>query len=171
MAFAIPGRAPEMGSKDTKTTLAGSGQGEKDSPPMEAACARMKAAGLRVTRPRLAILSALVKRGEPSSVEQIHSELGGSRCDLVTVYRCMAAFEEIGLVRRAVFSGRAGLYVIVLVGGTGFKVVCRRTRRMAAIDPGVSEELSRALERIEDSLREKGYTGLGHVVEFFGTAP
>jgi Fur family ferric uptake transcriptional regulator len=160
-----------MGSIDTKQFDANGRPGEKTAAPMEIACARLKAAGLRVTRPRLAILSALVKLGKPSSIEQVHAELGASRCDLVTVYRCMAAFEEIGLVRRAFLLGGSSLYAIEVCAGPRFHVLCKRTRRMGEIDPVPAAELGLAVEKVEKSLRERGYTDLGHVVEFFGVAP
>jgi Fur family ferric uptake transcriptional regulator len=60
------------------------------SSPLDLACARLKAAGLRITQPRIAILDALIKRSLPASIEQIHGDLAGSACDLVTVYRCLA---------------------------------------------------------------------------------
>jgi Fur family ferric uptake transcriptional regulator len=162
-----------MASIETKHSDAGGPPSEKPAVSMERACARLKSAGLRVTQPRLAILAALVKRGEPASIEQIHAELGGSRCDLVTVYRCMAAFEEIGLVRRAFFLSGTSLFAIDLGKGSRnrYHVLCRQTRRMGEIDPAASEELARALENVEKALHEKGYTDLGHIVEFFGVAP
>lgn len=160
-----------METSDTKPIDATGRQAEKPAAPMEIACARLKAAGLRVTRPRLAILSALLKRGRPSSMEQIHAELGRTRCDLVTVYRCMAAFEEIGVVRRACLPGGPGHYCLDIGEGRRFHVLCRRTGRLEEIDPGPAEELGRALERVEQSLREKGYAELGRVVDFFGIAP
>ena len=49
--------------------------------------------------------------------------------------------------------------------------LCRRTGRLEEIDPGPAEELGRALERVEQSLRERGYAELGRVVDFFGDPP
>jgi Fur family ferric uptake transcriptional regulator len=160
-----------MGSIETKQGEANGRQGEKSAPPIGIACARLKSAGLRVTRPRLAILSALVRLREPASIGQIHAGLGSSRCDLVTVYRCLAAFEAIGLVRRALSAGGSSLFAMDEGNGRRFHVLCRRTQRLVEIDPALSGELGRAVDLVEKALRDRGYTELGHVVEFFGVAP
>ena len=69
--------------------------GAKPQASIDIACSRLKAAGLRITQPRVAILEALIKRAQPASIEQIHNDLANSACDLVTVYRCLAAFQEV----------------------------------------------------------------------------
>jgi Fur family ferric uptake transcriptional regulator len=138
---------------------------------MESACARLRASGLRVTGPRIAILGALLARGEPASIEQIHARAGSGRCDLVTVYRCVAAFEQIGLVRRCRFLDGTCLYEFDGGRAAQYRVVCRRTRQALPIDPAAASELAAALGRVEDSLRAKGFSEVGHVVELYGTPP
>jgi Fur family ferric uptake transcriptional regulator len=138
---------------------------------LESACARLKAAGLRVTQPRLAILSALIRTGRPRSIEAIHQELGPHACDVVTVYRCMAAFEAIGVVRRAFLHNGTCLYALDLGEPIRYHVVCKATRQVAPIDEDASAELGQALHRVEERLRAQGYTHLEHIVEFFGVAP
>jgi len=138
---------------------------------LDAACARLKTAGLRITRPRLAILSELIKLGEPASIEQIHRGVGARRCDLVTVYRCMAAFEGIGLVRRAFFVNGTCLYAIELGGAARYHVISRTGQRMDELDAESGAALTRALQNAEEKLRARGYTETGHIVEFFGVAP
>ncbi len=65
------------------------------------ACNRIRNAGMRVTKPRVALVEALLKQAGPVSIERIHQEVGVDSCDLVTIYRCLAAFEGLGLVRRS----------------------------------------------------------------------
>ncbi len=139
--------------------------------PLESAVARLRECGLRVTAPRLAVLSTLLSRDEPASIEQIHSQVGAGQCDLVTVYRCMTAFEEIGLVRRGYFLDGACLYEIDAGRPARYHVVCRQTRQVRPVDPGPASELTAALRSAEDALRAKGFTDVGHIVEFFGTPP
>ena len=117
----------------------------------------------------LAILAVLIGRKEPASIEQIHAELGAGRCDLVTVYRCLAAFEEIGLVRRAYFLNGTCLYEINLGKPARYHVVCKQTRRVDDLDPESAAELTRAVQNVEDLLRARGYGDVGHLVEFFGS--
>ena len=138
---------------------------------VELATAKLKSAGLRITQPRLAILAALSKRAQPTSIEQLHEDVGAENCDLVTVYRCMAAFEEIGLVRRAFFHNGTALYEINLGQPTRYHVVCKSTNRVEELDAETSDELRRAIEAVQEKLRGRGYGEVGHIGEFFGVAP
>jgi Fur family ferric uptake transcriptional regulator len=160
-----------IASTQTNHPLAGGKAGSKSQTPIEFATAKLKAAGLRITQPRLAILAELAKRAQPASIEKLHDDLGTSTCDLVTVYRCMAAFEEIGLVRRAFFHNGTALYEINLGQPTRYHVVCKATDRVEELDAETSAELNRTLRQIEEKLRARGYADLGHIVEFFGVAP
>src|SRR5688572_22159577 len=120
--------------------------------PVELATARLKSAGLRITQPRLAIIAALGKRQQPTSIEQIHEDVGAENCDLVTVYRCMSAFEDIGLVRRTFFHNGTALYEINLGQPTRYHVVCKATNRVDELDAATSEELRRAIEGVQEKL-------------------
>jgi Fur family ferric uptake transcriptional regulator len=145
--------------------------GANANTPLESACARLRAGGLRITEPRLAILAALLARNEPASIEQIHTQVGAGQCDLVTVYRCITAFEEIGLVRRSYFLDGACLYEIDAGRPAQYHVVCRGARQVRKIDPESVSELTAALRKTEELLRSQGFTEIGHIVEFYGTAP
>lgn len=136
------------------------------------ACAQLKAATLRITRPRVAILTALAVRQRPASIEQLHRDLNSKSCDLVTVYRCLAAFEEIGLVRRSFFHNGTSLYELSLhQSPPRYHVVCKNTRSVEEIDPSATVALEDAVQKIEGLLRDRGYKSVTHVVEFFGVAP
>ena len=160
-----------LASIQSNDSVANVKTGPKLSDVLEAACAQLKSSGLRITRPRLAILEALIARSEPASIEQIHEMLETSKCDLVTVYRCMSAFEDIQLVRRAFFLNGTCLYALNLGRPARYHVVCKQTRRIDEIDASIAAELSRALHQVEERLRALGYADVGHMVEFMGTAP
>jgi Fur family ferric uptake transcriptional regulator len=134
---------------------------------LDQALTQLKNAGLRITQPRIAIITALLKRNHPSSTEQIHADLADGSCDLVTVYRCLAAFEEIGLVRRSFFLNGTSLYEINLGGANRYHVVSKDTREVQALDAESTAELQATVQRIEERLRAKGYTNISHIVEFF----
>ena len=147
---------------------------EQDSPnaiALQAVCARLKSAGLRITQPRIAILETLIKRSLPASIEQIHAELSNTGCDLVTVYRCVAAFEELGLVRRCFFHNGASLYQICLDDSPSYHIVDKTSNSVGELDPELAQELSEAMRSIEQKLIARGYTDVSHLVEFFGRAP
>jgi len=161
-----------IASTQTNHPLAGgSNSGQKPLTAVEMATTKLKSAGLRITQPRLAILAALSTRAQPSSIEHLHEAVGAENCDLVTVYRCMAAFEEIGLVRRAFFHNGTTLYEINLGQPTRYHVVCKATDSVEELDAETSVELRRAIEVVQQKLRAKGYSDVSHIVEFFGVAP
>jgi len=139
--------------------------------PITLACSHLKRARLRITQPRIAILTALVKRGQPTSIEQIHGDLTLGSCDLVTVYRCLAAFEKIGLVRRSFYHNGTSLYHINLGENKSYHFVCKDTNRVEEIDAETTAEVRRCVMQIEDVLKAKGYTEVTHMVEFFGKTP
>jgi len=156
-----------IASTQTNSPLAGA----NSAPPVAIATAKLKSAGLRITQPRLTILAALVKRGQPASIETIHEDLGKRACDLVTVYRCMAAFEEIGIVRRTYFHNGTGLYSLSLDAAPRYHIVSKATNSVQELDAVTASELRAALGAIEDKIRARGYTGVSHIAEFFGTPP
>jgi Fur family transcriptional regulator, ferric uptake regulator len=144
---------------------------EKEQSPVELACYKLKEAGLRITQPRVSILAALIKAGRPTSIDVLHGELGPNSCDIVTVYRCMTAFESIGLVRRAFLINGTSLYEINLGSPNRYHVVCKQTNKVEELDDASANELRRAVQLVEESLRTKGYSEVGHIVEFFGKSP
>lgn len=160
-----------IASTQTNHPLSGNGKSLRTPSAVELATSKLKSAGLRITQPRLAILAALSKRDQPTSIEQLHEDVGTENCDLVTVYRCMAAFEEIGLVRRAFFHNGTALYEINLGQPTRYHVVCKSTNRVDELDAGTAAELRNMIEAVQEKLRARGYSDVSHIVEFFGVAP
>lgn len=138
---------------------------------VEAATQRLRSAGLRVTQPRVAILGALARQDGPVSIEVLHAAVGNQHCDLVTVYRCMAAFEEIAVVRRSFFHNGTALYELSLGQPARYHVICRASQRVQRLDDDIEASLRAAVEAAQEKLRARGYTELSHVVEFFAVAP
>lgn len=137
---------------------------------LEQACARLKAAGLRITQPRISILNALIKRNEPATIEQIHLDLKDSACDLVTVYRCLAAFEELGLVRRCFFHNGTSLYQIQFDDTPVYHLVSKDGAVLETIAPELASELQAVLGKIEADLKARGYTDVTNMAAFFANA-
>jgi len=131
---------------------------------VDLACARLKAAGLRITQPRIAILETLIRRDSPASIEQIHGDLADDSCDLVTVYRCLAVFEELNLVRRCFFHNGTSLYEINLNDSRHHHIVCKTCGKVERIDLNFAEGA-------EHALQERGYSQVTAMIEFFGQCP
>jgi Fur family transcriptional regulator, ferric uptake regulator len=160
-----------IASTQTNHPLAGNGKVSRSPTAVETATSKLKSAGLRITQPRLAILAALANRAQPTSIEQLHIDVGPDNCDLVTVYRCMAAFEDIGLVRRAFFHNGTALYEMNLGQPTRYHVVCKSTNRVDELDASLADDLRRMIDSVQEKLRARGYGEVSHIVEFFGVAP
>jgi Fur family ferric uptake transcriptional regulator len=132
---------------------------------LDLACARLRKAQMRITQPRVAIISVLAKLSTPVSIEDLHARLETRSCDLVTVYRCLAAFEEVGLVRRTFHYTGTCLYELVLSGRPDrYHVICRVCNAVESLD-------AFPVDAAAIILQQRGYTQLNHVVEFFGTCP
>jgi Fur family transcriptional regulator, ferric uptake regulator len=133
--------------------------------------ARLKAHGLRVTPPRIALLAALSGSPRPMTIEQLSIQVGNTTCDLVTVYRSMAAFEKAGVVYRSGFSDRgAALYNVDGGGNRRYPLVTKGTAVVEELDQESAFELEAAISRIKNRLLARGYKGLDHIVEFFASS-
>jgi len=132
--------------------------------PLDEARTRIRNAGMRITRPRIAIIETLLKHTGPVSIERVHQELGSQGCDLVTVYRCLAAFEDLGLVRRSYLHNGTCLYELTLHSNRHYHIVCKSCGHTDRVDYF-------SVEGMERILQERGYTQISHVVEFFGVCP
>src|SRR5687768_10098470 len=64
----------------------------------------------RITGPRRALLAILIGEHGPFTAEELHQRMEKGLCDLVTVYRCLTAMEELNIVRRCDFGDGAYRY-------------------------------------------------------------
>ncbi|AWI08995.1 Fur family transcriptional regulator [Ereboglobus luteus] len=158
-----------IASTQTNHPLAIAQPSQTSKTSIEYACARLKEAGLRITQPRISILNSLINRSVPASIEQIHADLPPDTCDLVTVYRCLAVFQEIGLVRLTYFHNGASAYQLTLTSDTvpPYHVIFKKDNEVQELDAESAAELRAVITKIEDKLRESGHGKVSHIVEFF----
>ena len=126
---------------------------------------RLRRSELRITAPRREILGVLVRKHGPFTTEEIHRQLKKSRCDLVTVYRCLATMEEVGVVRRCDFGD--GVLRYEFEGGTHHHhhhLICRACGKVETIEHCVAKEF-------EKFGRDRGYVNVTHALELFGVCP
>lgn len=138
-------------------------------PTFEQALERLKEAGLKITRPRQALLKAIAQFNAPFSAEDLFNAskkvLKKPNCDLVTVYRSLAAFEDIDLVSRVELGDGVVRYEMASFDGTHHHhIVCTQCRK---VEP-VKDCAIRGEEKI---LSKMGYTRVSHRLEFFGLCP
>jgi Fur family ferric uptake transcriptional regulator len=124
----------------------------------------LRANGQRITGARKAILGILIAEHGPFSAEEIHGRLPEDECDLVTVYRTLAAMEEINIVRRCDFGDGTYRYEFNDLEHHHHHIICRVCRSVHVIEVCVAD----ALERIA---RQMGYANVTHTLEIFGVCP
>lgn len=131
--------------------------------------AKLKAAGLRHTQPRLAIFRTLSEFNEPVTIEQIFHSIKNKSCDLVTVYRSLALFEELGLVQRSFSKNGTGLYELKRSGDPLYYVTNKNTGHREALSPELTDELRAVFTKIEQALADRGYRDITHRIELQGS--
>lgn len=115
----------------------------------------------RVTEPRRAILTVLTREHGPFTTDEIHQRMEKGVCDLVTVYRSIAAMEEIDLVRRCDFGDGSYRYEFNTGEHHHHHIICRVCRSVKTLDFCVADGLERMA-------RQLGYGNVTHTLEIFG---
>jgi len=143
---------------------------QHDAPSLEHAFETMKNAKLKRTKSREAILKHLVENHGPFSAKELQQALKrrakgaptNSDLDTVTTYRCLASFEEAGLVRRCDFGD--GVSRFELRGDSDHHhhhVICVECRKIEKLEDC-------HLDKLEEKVKALGYSGVKHVLEFTG---
>jgi len=115
----------------------------------------------RVTEPRKAILEILTREHGPFTAEELHGLMEKGVCDLVTVYRCLTAMEEIALVRRCDFGDGSYRYEFNTGEHHHHHIICRECHGVQTLDFCVADSLERMARQI-------GYANVTHTLEIFG---
>ncbi|MBL9170948.1 MAG: transcriptional repressor [Verrucomicrobiales bacterium] len=111
------------------------------------------------------ILRLLASHKIPLTLDQIASLLPG-RCNQVTLYRSLGAFETLGLVRKITLRSRTTYFTLIRPGETPTYLVCRNCEQISLL-PAV-EEMSTLTRKISQATQ---FTRLQHELEFFGICP
>jgi Fur family ferric uptake transcriptional regulator len=98
---------------------------------------RLKAVGLRVTAPRLAVLEALAANGH-STADQVAAEVRGKlgTVSTQTIYHTLATLTELGLARQIEPAGHSRLFE-VRTGDNHHHLICRGCERIEDVDCAV----------------------------------
>lgn len=147
----MPSAAPQLGTAESAL--------------LQGAIARLRAASMRVTQPRIAMLTALIRSDAPKSIEAIHAELDHT-CDLVTAYRSLATMCEIGLLRRT-FDFHGTTHYQLALTPERYDVYRISEHRFEPIPGLPTPEMQLAVQGVEATLRRRGYREVSHVIQFF----
>jgi Fur family transcriptional regulator, ferric uptake regulator len=123
--------------------------------------------GRRVTRPRKAILAVLERTRHPMSASEIHTALkrGKTAVDLVTVYRTLSVFKQLGIVSRVEFQERQFRYELCHGREHHHHIRCRGCGRIADL---MLCPLKKVMALVE---RETRFLVEDHSLEFIGWCP
>lgn len=122
----------------------------------------LKESGLKLTKPRLAILKVLTNEHRPFTVEEIHDRLVDVVCDLVTVYRNISNFEAHKIVKQCHFGDGVARYEFIAENEHHHHhIICKKCQKFEDFDYCFVKELERMVA-------EKGYSDITHSLEFYG---
>jgi len=126
---------------------------------------RLRAAGYKITPPRLAVLEVIQHEGEhlnPNEIlaraQAIHAQTGRA-----TVYRTLELLTQLGIVR-PIYVGENGPTYIRSEGGH-HHLVCSRCGRIIEFDRCAADEMGCELEA------RFGFRIHSHLLEFYGICP
>jgi len=123
----------------------------------------LKSQGLRLTRPRMAVLQVLADSSEHMKVAEVHrrARMIDPRVGLASVYRTMDLLERLHLVKHVHVEHRHRHYARI-TGHHGHHLVCNGCGLVVEFSDCQLERLTRILARRTKFRIE------GHCVEFFG---
>lgn len=126
---------------------------------------KLKRSGLKLTKPRQAILGVLVENHGPFTAEEIHKLVTKRVCDQATIYRCLASLEEANLIVRCEFGdGTARFEIAELDGHHHHHLICNKCKHVEIIEDC-------QFAAIDRTARKHGFSDISHKLEFFGTCP
>lgn len=125
----------------------------------------LRAAGLRVTPQRQAIIQVLEASDRPLNVEEILARMTGYRSGIPTVYRNLQQFAEHGWVEPIVGPDQVMRFVRCRSSEHHHHVQCERCGRMVEVE-GCA--IKKALEVLE---ARSGFRITRHQLQLFGLCP
>lgn len=126
---------------------------------------RLRAAGYKITPPRLAVLEVIQREGEHLNPQEIleqaqtlHAQTGRA-----TVYRTLELLTQLGIVRPIYVGDNGPTYI--LVDGAHHHLVCSRCSRIVEFDACAADSMGCELES------RFGFHITSHLLEFYGICP
>ena len=127
---------------------------------------RLQDLGLRLTKPREAMIHAILDLHRPFTTDELHTHLKqlkpSDKTDLATVYRSLSKFYEAGLLTSCHFGDGLLRYELTSSDGSHHHhIICTKCQKI--------EPLKTCLVQVQEkSLKKMGYKNLSHKLEFFG---
>ena len=122
---------------------------------------RLKACGGGLIYKRELLLGALLTFDRPASAEEIRERAKLSQSDLVTVYRNLETFENIGMLQRVPLENGTQLFELTAPNEHYHHLICRECHKTERLDLCVSKAVIGQAEA-------HGYTQIAHLMEVYG---
>jgi Fe2+ or Zn2+ uptake regulation protein len=133
-----------------------------ESAVFERTLSTLRKAGLKRTPNRESLLGFLIKNHGPFSKEEIQKALAHESMDSVTLYRNLAHFEEIGVIRRTEFGDGISRYEFQIhPDHHHHHVICVQCRKVDTLE--ICD-----LSRFDKMAEQLGYSKVKHSLEFYG---
>ncbi len=124
--------------------------------------------GLRLTRPRRAVLDVLAESRAPLAVTDIYSRLGPGRPNIVSVYRTINRLTQLHLVRMTDASSRSRRYELAeQFTGHHHHLICQGCGRIEDLKGCLLADAA-LTQLIREVRRTRRFEVSEHEVRFFG---
>jgi len=120
--------------------------------------------GLKVTKPRLAVLEVLLSAKYPIRVEEVYEALSSKGFDLSTIYRTLNSFVDVHIAKKEINANKENVYSL-LSDDDSHVLVCVKCHKKTPIEDCPYHE---ANEHIEETT---GFHVLDHATEIYGICP
>ncbi len=132
---------------------------------------RMKAVGLRLTKPRIAMAGLIMLWGRPFTSNELIDDLGRSGLGVhrATVFRDLTTMVRSGVLREVQVAGKKGRHFMIAHERSGHMLVCEKCGKVVSADRG--EILPVLKQWTELSPIASGWKIRGHEVETYGICP
>jgi Fe2+ or Zn2+ uptake regulation protein len=127
----------------------------------EVVIARLKASGGRMTKKRECILGALLTMNRPASAEEIRERAQLPASDLVTIYRNLETFEQLGVMQRVPLENGTHLFELTAPDEHYHHLICRKCHKAERLEVCLGHELAK-------TAKAHGYSKIAHVMEVYG---
>lgn len=124
----------------------------------------LEKSGLKVTKPRLAVLRVLAEASFPLTSLSIWEELKKEGFNLSTIYRTLNSFSDAGLVKKEFNADKENVFSLV-THEDSHVLVCVKCHKKTPIEGCPYHE---ANEKIEE---ETGFSIFDHNTEIYGICP
>lgn len=131
------------------------------APLLDIIVTRLKTSGGRMTKKRALVLETLFKMDRLGSAEEIRERAKLPASDLVTVYRNLETFEQLGVLQRVPLENGKQLFELTAPDEHYHHLICRECHSTERLDLCVSKE-------VVNKAKSHGYSQISHIMEVYG---